>query len=104
MFEEVFYSIQGTWSFGADSLGKWWAQQDLNLRPTGYEPVALPTELCALRHRKPNIRKQSHKNVNNKKSHHAIFSLFAAVFSSELNVNSNHCIKAYTLKRTSTAE
>ncbi len=39
----------------ADSGGKWWAQQDLNLRPTGYEPVALPTELCALRHLKLTI-------------------------------------------------
>ncbi len=48
--------------------GKWWAQQDLNLRPTGYEPVALPTELCALRHRKPIIKKQYRENVNNKSS------------------------------------
>ena len=26
----------------------WWASQDSNLGPTGYEPVALPTELLAL--------------------------------------------------------
>src|SRR3989338_7493792 len=26
----------------------WWAHQDSNLGPTGYEPVALPTELWAL--------------------------------------------------------
>ena len=25
----------------------WWAHQDSNLGPTGYEPVALPTELWA---------------------------------------------------------
>lgn len=25
----------------------WWARQDSNLGPTGYEPVALPTELWA---------------------------------------------------------
>ena len=27
--------------------GKWWAHKDLNLGPTGYEPVALTTELWA---------------------------------------------------------
>ena len=27
---------------------KWSTQLDLNQRPTGYEPVALPTELCVL--------------------------------------------------------
>ncbi len=26
----------------------WWAHQDSNLGPTGYEPVALPAELWAL--------------------------------------------------------
>ena len=26
---------------------RWWANQDSNLGPTGYEPVALPTELLA---------------------------------------------------------
>ena len=25
----------------------WWAQEDSNLRPSGYEPGALPTELWA---------------------------------------------------------
>ncbi len=28
---------------------KWWAHQDSNLGPTGYEPVALPAELWALK-------------------------------------------------------
>ena len=26
----------------------WWAHPDLNREPSGYEPVALPIELCAL--------------------------------------------------------
>ena len=26
---------------------KWWAHQESNLGPTGYEPVALPVELWA---------------------------------------------------------
>ncbi len=30
------------------SFNSWWANQDLNLGPSGYEPVALPTELLAL--------------------------------------------------------
>ena len=29
-------------------MAKWWAHQDSNLGPTGYEPVALPAELWAL--------------------------------------------------------
>ena len=29
----------------SDKTEKWWAQLDSNQRPTGYEPVALPTEL-----------------------------------------------------------
>ncbi len=31
-----------------ESLQETWAHQDLNLGPTGYEPVALPAELWAL--------------------------------------------------------
>jgi hypothetical protein len=30
----------------------WWANQDLNLGPSGYEPVALPTELLAQKNMK----------------------------------------------------
>lgn len=30
---------------GLQQIGQWWAHQDLNLGPAGYEPAALPTEL-----------------------------------------------------------
>lgn len=34
-----------SWFEGSDVWLKWWAHLDLNQGPTGYEPVALTTEL-----------------------------------------------------------
>ncbi len=36
---------------GRESMSYEWAQKDSNLRPTGYEPGALTTELWALAER-----------------------------------------------------
>ena len=39
---------QGFWDFaGRCEMVIWWAHEDSNLGPAGYEPVALPTELWA---------------------------------------------------------
>ena len=38
--------LQGFLGFvGLCEILNWWAHQDSNLGPSGYEPVALPTEL-----------------------------------------------------------
>ncbi len=38
--KRVSNSCAASWS---DARGSWWARQDSNLRPTGYEPAALTT-------------------------------------------------------------
>lgn len=52
--------------FTSRPLKEWWALQGSNLRPAGYEPEALPTELRArsgLMARNPPFRKSRSKPV-----------------------------------------
>jgi hypothetical protein len=36
-----FFRCKALYGHLQENLGKWWAHQDSNLGPTGYEPVAL---------------------------------------------------------------
>ena len=47
-WQDLVLALRATLTRGIGQNMKWWAQQDLNLRPSDYESPALTTELWAL--------------------------------------------------------